>query len=193
MADLRVGVGVGAAHEAVADHADVEFFLCHAHATQPCCSRTLIMAARMLFQVLGFIITSLREHAAVPADVAEGLRQSALAVAQPVAGVLGDVELAVRVVDLAVAAGLVVIAQPFTVPSFWATWKSMVQGRNASVIFFSASSRTFLSFQSYFAGSRRDFGRVVAQRVEQGVGHVGLEADGLRAVGFLERVEHVLP
>ena len=35
--------------------------------------------------------------------------------------------------------------------------------------------------------------RIVAHGVEQRVRHVGLEADGLRAAGFLERVDHVLP
>src|SRR5688572_4735638 len=51
-----------------------------------------------------------REHAAVPADVAHGPGQVARVVAEPVAGVLDDIELAVRVPDLAVAAGLRMVA-----------------------------------------------------------------------------------
>ena len=53
------------------------------------------------------------EHAAVPADVAELLGRLAVAVAQPVAGVMGDVELAVGIGGQAMAAGLVVGAGAF--------------------------------------------------------------------------------
>src|SRR4051794_20835691 len=48
------------------------------------------------------------EHAAVPADVLDGTGGLALLVLEPVAGDLGDVELAGGVVGEAVAAGLVV-------------------------------------------------------------------------------------
>src|SRR5687768_6365824 len=72
------------------------------------------------------------EHAAVPADVAHRLGELAGLVAEPVAGVLGDVEPAVRIGDLAMPAGLLVIAGAEHGASFWATWKSSVQGRSAS-------------------------------------------------------------
>src|SRR5260221_7372347 len=58
MPNLREGIGMGAAHEAIAHHADVELLLRH-HATQPCLSRTLIMVARMPVHISGFIISSL--------------------------------------------------------------------------------------------------------------------------------------
>src|SRR5688500_15407439 len=50
------------------------------------------------------------EHAAVPADVFHLLRDFALLVAEPVGGVAGDVEFALRVGDLAMLAGLLVAA-----------------------------------------------------------------------------------
>src|SRR5688572_18834856 len=46
-----------------------------------------------------------REHATVPADVLHLLGDLAAAVAEPVSGVAGDVQLALRIADLAVAAG----------------------------------------------------------------------------------------
>src|SRR5579872_4433207 len=52
------------------------------------------------------------EHAAVPADVPHLPGQVALFVAQPVAGMLGDIELAVGIGDLAVPAGLLMVARP---------------------------------------------------------------------------------
>ena len=71
--------------------------------------------------------------------------------------------------------------EPFTVPSFCATWKSIVHGRSARVIFFSASSSAAWSDQSKSSGQDAILRRVVAHREEQRVRHVGLEADGLRA------------
>ena len=119
VADLAVGVRVGPAHEAVADHADVERFL-RAHR----CSSALRSLASSRgrraprssrrgcrSRSRGSMHDLVGEHAAVPADVLECLGQLAVVVAQPVAGVLGDVELAVRVVRQAVAAGLVVGAR----------------------------------------------------------------------------------
>ncbi len=50
------------------------------------------------------------EHATIPADVFDLLRDLARLVAQPVAGVAGDVELAAWIGGEAVAAGLLVIA-----------------------------------------------------------------------------------
>ena len=69
LVDLAERIGMGSAHEAVADEANVELaLLTHvpppfaepfvaAYCAQPCASRTLIMAARMSFQVCGFIIS----------------------------------------------------------------------------------------------------------------------------------------
>ena len=37
------------------------------------------------------------------------------------------------------------------------------------------------------------FGRIGAKGIEQGMGHVGLEADGFGTVGLLKRVDHRLP
>src|SRR5207253_1885888 len=53
------------------------------------------------------------EHAAVPTNVLKLLGDVPVAVAHPVAGVAGDVELAVRVGGQAVPAGLVVGARAF--------------------------------------------------------------------------------
>ena len=67
-ATLAPGVGMGAAHEAVADHADVELLghlpsmfmsIFAAYSRQPWASRTLTMAPRILFQVSCFSITAL--------------------------------------------------------------------------------------------------------------------------------------
>ena len=82
------GVGMAAAHEAVADHADVEVPGHRPHSVQPWASRTLTMAARTLFQVCLVLHDRVRQHAGVPADVAHRLCQVAVLVAEPVAGVL---------------------------------------------------------------------------------------------------------
>src|SRR5687767_10393155 len=51
-----------------------------------------------------------REHAAIPADVAHRLGEVATVVAKPVTGMLGDIEPAIGIVDLTMPAGLFVIA-----------------------------------------------------------------------------------
>ena len=77
--------------------------------------------------------------------------------------------------------------------SFWATWKSMVHGRKRGGERGERPDRAS-------AGSQREtfrhdaiLGGVVAERVEQGVGHVGLEAEGAGAVGQFEQLHHALP
>ena len=114
---------MGPAHEAVADHADVQRFSssimvqltthCRAHSFQPCASRTAIIAARMSFQVCGFIIVALGNMQPSQQMCLNALRRLAVLVAHPVAGVMHDVELAVRIVRQAMAAGLVVRAGAF--------------------------------------------------------------------------------
>ena len=78
------------------------------HSLQPWASRTSIMAREDVVPGLLLLHHRVGEHAAVPADVPDRLGQVAVLVAEPEAGVLGDVELAVGVVAQAVAAGLVV-------------------------------------------------------------------------------------
>ena len=58
-----------------------------------------------MFPGFGFFEDVVREHAAVPADV---FHPAFGGVLEPVSGASGDVEFSVRIVDLAVAAGLVV-------------------------------------------------------------------------------------
>ena len=66
---------------------------------------------------------------------------------------------------------------PFTVPSFCATWKSIVHGRSARVIFFSPSSSAALIRPVEVLRQDPIVRRVVAHREEQRVRHVGLEPD----------------
>ncbi len=122
------------------------------------------------------------------------LGRLAALVAQPEAGVLGDVELAVGIGRQAVAAGLVVRAG--------AVDRARRSGRRGSrsstaaarrSASCSASSSVAWSFQSKSFGQDAIFGGVVAHRVEQRVGHVGLEADGLRAADQLEELDHPPP
>jgi len=109
--------------------------------------------------------------------VFDGLGEVALVVAEPEAGVLGDIELAGGVVGETVAPVLSWVPLPWTVALFWATWKSMVHGRSAWVSVLSASS-SLLYRSSRSSGEDGVFGGVVAHCVEERVGHIGLEADG---------------
>ena len=61
MADIGPGIGMGAGHEAIADHADIESFGHDRspYSRQPWASRTLIMAPKTLFQVDCCSITEL--------------------------------------------------------------------------------------------------------------------------------------
>ena len=54
-----------------------------------------------------------REHATVPADMSKRLCQLAIFAVKPVAGVMRDVKLAVRIVGQAMVAGFVVCAGAF--------------------------------------------------------------------------------
>ena len=57
----------------------------------------------------------------------------------------------------------------------------------------SASSSLTAVFPVVVLGEDGVFGGVVAHRVEQRVGHVGLEADGLGAVGQFQELDHPPP
>ena len=82
--------------------------------------------------------------------------------------------------------------EPKTVASFWATWKSIVQGRSAAVSFF-RPRRAPLGLSSRNPRQDPIFGRVFTERVQQRVRHVGLEAESLRLVHPLEQVDHRPP
>src|SRR5579872_4471048 len=56
---------------------------------------------------------AIREHASVPANMREAFRQIAIFIAQPIAGVMRNIELSVWVVDLTMTSGLVMRAHPF--------------------------------------------------------------------------------
>ena len=83
--------------------------------------------------------------------------------------------------------------EPFTVASFWATWKSIVQGRRAAV----SVARRVVELGRVapvpVLGQDAVFRGVVAERVEQRVGHVGLEAERAGPVGQLQELHHPLP
>ena len=84
-----------------------EYFV---YSFQPCASRTATIAARMSFHVRGFISVSLGNMQPSQQMWLEALGRLAAFVAEPVAGVLHDVELAVGRVRQAVPARLVVRA-----------------------------------------------------------------------------------
>ena len=133
------------------------------------------------------------EHAAVPADVADPLGQLALLVAEPVAGVMRNVELALGVVGQAVAAGLVVRAAAMhrgVVLGDVEIDRPGPQGRGQLAI-----GRLELVFVPPVEIGRQNgiLRGVVAQEIEQRVGHVGLEAERLGAVDHLQQLQHPLP
>ena len=85
------------------------------------------------------------------------------------------------------------VPEPKTVASFWATWKSIVQGRSAAVSVLRAASSVAAVVPVEVLGQDPVLGGVFAERVEQRVGHVGLEADGLGLADPLEQVDHRPP
>ena len=85
------------------------------------------------------------------------------------------------------------VPEPCTVASFWATWKSIVQGRSAAVRVRSACVERLAVLPVEIIGQDAILRRVFAHRVEQGVGHVGLEADRLDVAHAFQQVEHRLP
>ncbi len=69
----------------------------------------------------------------------------------------------------------------------------MVQGRSVSVSFLYACSNLPLVLPVEARRQQGVLGRVVAEEVEQGVGHVGLEAERLRAADQLQQLHHAAP
>ena len=109
---------------------------------------------------------------------------------EPVAGGLGDVELAVRIVSAAVLAGLVVAAG--AVDGAVVLRDVEVDGPGAEGVGHLLIGGPELGVAVAFL-EQGVLGGVVAEGVEVGVGEVGLEAEGLRHTDALEDVEHVLP
>ena len=104
-----------------------------AHSSQPWASRTWIMLERIWFQVPGVRHDPVGEHAAVPTDVPAGLRDFPVGVPKPVPGRPDDVQLPAGSAGRQWRPVLSWEPEPLTVASFWATWKSMVQGLRLSV------------------------------------------------------------
>ena len=164
------------------------------HSVQPCASRTAIIVARMSFQVCGFIITALGNMQPSQQMCRNVLVSLPVLVAEPEAGVVRDVELAVGVGRQAVAAGVVVRARAedggvvlgdveVDRPGPEGVGQGLAGPRRASA----------LSFQSKSVGEDAVLGGVLAEGVEERVGHVGLEADGLGLADPLEQVDHLPP
>ncbi len=81
-----------------------------------------------------------------------------------------------------------------TVASFCATLKSRVQGRSAAVsVFLQGGVEHRLVFPVEIRGQDAIFRGVLAQGVEQRVGHIGLEANGLGLANPLEDADHHPP
>ena len=85
------------------------------------------------------------------------------------------------------------VPEPLTVASFWATWKSIVQGRSAAVSVARAVVERLPVVPVAVLRQDAVLRGVVAERVEQRVGHVGLEAERAGSVGQLEQLHHPLP
>ena len=163
------------------------------HSVHPCASRTLTMAPRTLFQVSCVLHHRVREHAAVPADVAHRLGQVAVLVAQPVAGVLDDIEAAVGVVDAAVAAGLLVVAgaEDGAVVLGDVEVEGPGAERVGDLAVGGVERRLVLPVEA--RGEDAVGLGVVAERVEHRVRHVGLVADDAGRADRLEQVAHRPP
>ncbi len=146
----------------------------------------------MLFQVSCFIITSFGNMQPSQQMCLNFLRHFAFVVAEPVAGVAGDVQFAVRVGREAVAAGFVVGAG--------AVDGGVVLG-DVEIDGPGTKGLGQLLHRSVEGGGfpmeifRDDavLGRVVAEGVKERVGHVGLESDELGLANFFEELDHVFP
>src|SRR5258706_12876663 len=133
------------------------------------------------------------EHAAVPADVFDGFGEVALVVAEPVAGVFGDVEFAGGVVGHAVAGGLVVGAA--AVDGAVVLGDVEVEHPGAEGGGESLEGLVELGLVLPVIALREDgiLGGVVTHGVKQRMGHVGLEADRAGHVGVFEELHHAAP
>ncbi len=133
------------------------------------------------------------EHAAVPADVAERLGQLAGLVAEPEAGVVRDVELAVGVGRQAVSAGVVVrpraVHGGVVLRDVEVDRPGPQRGRQG----LQGLVERGLVAPVEVVGEDAVLGGVLAEGVEQRVGHVGLEADRLGLADPFEEVDHLAP
>ena len=117
----------------------------------------------------------------------------AVLVAQPEAGVMGDVELAVGVGRQAVAAGVVVRSRAEDGGVVLGDVEVDRPGPQRRGQGLQCLVERLLVLPVEVAGQDPILGGVLAQRVEQGVGHVGLEADRLGLADPLEQVDHRPP
>src|SRR3984957_6414294 len=133
------------------------------------------------------------EHATVPADVPKGLRQRAVVVPQPIPGVMNDIELAVRVIDRAVPTGLVVAPGA---PDRRVVLRDVKIDRPGAQRMCHCLERGFQAFSIFpveIPWKYALFWGVEAQCVKQGMRHVGLKSEGLRAPDGLQQIDHALP
>ena len=159
----------------------------------PCALRTAIIVLSTAVHVSGLHHRGVREHAAIPADVLEGARRLSAVVAHPEAGVAGDIQLAVRIVRQAMTAGLVVRSRAFD--GRVVLRHVEIDGPRPQ----RSCHRLQRIIERFRAGPVEPFrqqsilGCVVAQREQQRVRHVGLEAERLRPIHLFEQLEIPLP
>ena len=160
---------------------------------QPWASRTAIIAARMSFQVCGFIITALGNMQPSQQMCRNFLVSLPFSSRSQKPAWWGMSSLPLGSVARQWRPVWSCEPEPKTVASFWATWKSIVQGRRAAVSVLRAASSVALVLPVEVLGQDAVLGGVLAEGVEQRVGHVGLEADGLGLADPLEQVDHRPP
>ncbi len=134
-----------------------------------------------------------RKHAAVPADVFERARRSSRFVSQPCASDAHDVHLAVRIMGQAVPPGLVVRARAFHRGIVLGDMKvDRPRSQCARHRVDGAVERLTIGPVD---GIRKDaiFGRVVPEREQQRMRHVGLKTECAGAVHHLQQLDHPLP
>src|SRR5215212_2150858 len=133
------------------------------------------------------------EHTAVPADVLIGPRRLAGLIAHPEPGVVDDIEPPVWVVHRAVAAGLVVRARAKDRAVVLGHVKIDRPGTERGGERGQRLVERLAVLPGEIVGQDPRLRSVRAEGVEEGVRHIGLEAEGLRAVDRFQQVDHRFP
>ena len=133
------------------------------------------------------------EHATIPANMPEGFAECAIITSEPETGMVGDGELAVRVIRQTMMTGFIVRACAFDGGVILRDVKINGPGTKRISEYFEGLIQLLWLGPIPVGGQQSVFRGVIAENIEEGMSHICLESKGAWTIHAFEQIHHLSP